>query len=130
MKTFRGFTLIELMIVVAILAIIAAVAMPAYNNQVDKTRRADAKTALLSAAQQIERCFTRNNSYAGCTVDAASPDGFYNVAFSEGPAATSFTLRAVPTGKQQRDASKCTNFTVNHLGERDASGSESDKCWN
>jgi type IV pilus assembly protein PilE len=73
MTSARGFTLIELMIVVAVVAILAAVAFPAYTQYVEQTRRADAQSALLNAAQNLERCFTRNNSYANCPDPAGLP---------------------------------------------------------
>ena len=59
----RGFTLIELMVTVAIVAVIAAVALPAYTEQVARTRRGDAQAALLSTAQWLERQYTLNSAY-------------------------------------------------------------------
>ncbi|MDV7393712.1 type IV pilin protein, partial [Arthrospira platensis SPKY1] len=63
-----GFTLIEVMIVVAIIAILAAIAYPSYQEQVRKSRRADAKVSLLDAVQRQERFFTVNNQYTGVLV--------------------------------------------------------------
>jgi type IV pilus assembly protein PilE len=125
----KGFTLIELMVAVAILAIVAAIAIPAYNNQVEKARRADAQSALLSASQALERCFTRTNTYIGCDIASESPDGFYNISFSQGPAASSYELQAEPkpTGPQANDA--CGIYTLDHRGNRDAGGAASDRCW-
>ena len=109
-KLARGFTLIELMIVVAVVAILAAVAIPAYNQYVEQTRRADAHSTLLNAAQNLERCFTRNNSYIGCSVPETSADGFYAIGVTRD--ATTFTLTATRAG----DA--CSPFTLDERGNR------------
>lgn len=125
----RGFTLIELMIVIAVIAVIAAIAIPSYNSQIQKTRRADAVSALLTGSQALERCFTRNNSYetsAGCGNDAAifPTSDFYT--FSSARTATTYTLSATPTARQTGDA--CGTFTLTHLGVR---GPDPDpaRCW-
>ena len=123
-----GFTLIELMIVVAIVALLAAIAYPSYTRYVEKARRADAKSALLSAAQRLERCYTQFNRYdhASCTFSAGSPDGFYTITATE-QTQTTFVLQAEPQGVQTRD--KCGTFTLNHLGERSDGGAVADRCW-
>lgn len=123
--TNKGFTLIELMITIAILAIIMGIAIPAYNNQVERTRRADAIAGLMQAAQQLERCFTRNNSYADCPFETESPDGFYTIA-RQGNAANSFNLTATGQGAQSED--DCSPFGLDNLGNKTA-GSETDRCW-
>ncbi|MEW5754843.1 MAG: type IV pilin protein [Pseudomonadota bacterium] len=101
----KGFTLIEFMITVAIVAIIATIAYPSYQDQMRKSRRADAQGALVSAANAMERYFTTNNTYATATLGAGGVypsqtplDGatkFYNLSFSVLTAST-FTLRATP----------------------------------
>lgn len=121
----RGFTLIELMITIAILAIIVGIALPAYNNQVEKTRRADAIAGLMSASQAFERCFTRENSYETCTLPTyngtdTSPDGFYDITVSS--SATGYTLTAT------RTEDSCSPFTLDHRGNKTPMGT-SDRCW-
>ncbi|MDX1757275.1 MAG: type IV pilin protein [Marinobacter sp.] len=72
----RGFTLIELMIVVAIIAIIAAIAIPSYTQYVENARAGDAKGALMSLANAMERYHTQNNTYVGATVGSGAGDIF------------------------------------------------------
>ena len=124
----RGFTLIELMIVVVVIAILAAIAYPSYQNQVQKTRRADAHTALLGAAQTLERCFTRTNSYADCAtlVPSTSPDEFYDIDVEVFP--TQFEVTATARGPQTRDVPSCLEMSIDHRGRR-GPDPDDDRCW-
>lgn len=121
----RGFTLIELMIVIVVVAILAAIAIPAYNNQIEKSRRADAISSILDTAQRLERCFTRTLSYADCiTSPFVSPDGFYRITVEAEP--TSYEISAVGINRQASD--RCSPFELDSLGNREA-GSATDRCW-
>ena len=122
-----GFTLVELMIVVAIIALLAAIAYPSYTRYVEKARRADAKTALMDAAQRLERCYTQTNTYVGCAFPNVSPDEFYTIAADPAVTTTTFTLTATPQGAQAN--SPCGTYTLNHLGIRGSDGTAADRCW-
>ena len=125
-----GFTLIEMMSVLAILSILLALAYPSYLEQVRKARRADATSTLLIRAQVLERCFTRHSAYNddGCPDPAgASDDGFYVISFAEEePTITTYTLIATPQGAQAADA--CGTFSVDFLGNK-TPVPNSNRCW-
>lgn len=131
----KGFTLIEVMIVVAIVAIIVAIALPSYTNQVVKTNRAEAKTVLMQTAQALERCFTRYSAYdsaqCGVTFPINSETDQYQLAEDDQTiAAASFTLVAAPLGAQGTRDGECANFTLQHNGIRGVTGSGTvEDCW-
>jgi type IV pilus assembly protein PilE len=138
MKQQKGITLIELMIVVAIIGILVSVAYPAYTQQVQKSRRADCTGALAGLANAMERYFTANNTYVGaslgnatgniypavCPIDGGTP--FYNLAITA-TTVTSYTLRATPVGPQASD--KCASLTLNQLGLKGSTGASVAECW-
>ena len=131
-RRLSGFTLIELMVAIAVLVLLATIALPNFQSQVQRTRRADAKTALYGLAQQLERCYSRFGTYnhASCSVGTGpfeSPDGHYRINLSAFSTDT-FTLTAIPLGAQQRDT-QCTRFVLNHLGQAMASGALGNECW-
>lgn len=127
-----GFTLIELMIVVAVIAILATIAYASYSFAMIKSRRSAAATCLQERAQFMERYYTTNMTYAGAS-DPAECDtvsDFYTLAFDGDPDATTFEISATPEGAQEKDTT-CGTLTINQKGERTASGTASDvaDCW-
>lgn len=136
----RGITLIELMVVVVIVGILAAIAYPSYREQMSRARRADGKAALLETAQRLERCYTRFNRYddGNCaTVDSlgaggfTSPDGFYRIA-APTLSAAAFTLIATPQDSQTADQ-RCNVLTLHSNGAQGSgeAGARTDPnaCW-
>ena len=142
-----GFSLLELMIVVTIIAILATIAYPSYQDSVRKSRRADAKIMLLDAAQREERFFTQYNTYtttvvapSGCSGQACglnypantSPEGFYSITAAAGTTGigSSFVLTATPVaGKSQANDSSCTTFTISNTNLKQATGTGANYCW-
>lgn len=134
MKLQKGFTLIEILIVVAILGIIAAIAIPSYTSFMNKTRRTDAMTILTELAGEQQRYLSENNRYANDLTDLGYPndpfttvEGFYTVSV-ENPSATSYVLTATPVpGGPQAGDTECGAFTLNSGGVKGSnSGTE---CW-
>ena len=125
-----GFTLIELMVVVAIIGILAAIAYPSYLNYLRKTDRSDAETALLSMGQSLERCYTQNFSYLNCPNVTPTPNpqttqnGYYVLSV---PAPTlhtnSYALTATAQGVQTKDTG-CTSLSLNNTGAKTPTN-----CW-
>ena len=132
MRKHRGMTLVELMIVVAIIGILAAIAYPSYRQYVIRANRTSAKTTLLQMAQAYERCYARTNTYVGCvTLPYTTPDANYQVTASAGePTITTFALQAAPQGTQANDA-QCATFTLDQTGLQNLIGASGTlaECW-
>ncbi len=137
-STQAAFTLIELMIVVAVIGVLAAVAYPSYRDYIAKARRGDAVTVLMENAQWMERYFTQNNSYLNGGANPVLPileapkDGaakYYDITFSGTNTQTTFTLTATPKGAMATDP--CGTFTLTEAGVKGNSGGTlaSQICW-
>jgi type IV pilus assembly protein PilE len=142
--TERGFSLLELMIVVAIVGILAAIAFTVYSAQVQKARRTDARTAVLDLAGREERFFSVANNYSQTPTDVGyggafpqvvgSGPGYYslNITLGLAGAPPSYVITAIATNQQLADSS-CASFSINQLGQQsslDSGGVDSTAiCW-
>jgi type IV pilus assembly protein PilE len=131
----RGVTLMELMVVMVVVGILAAIAIPSYRQYVIRATRTDAKTELLGLASRLERCFTRTFNYtrmddvpnACVTVPYTMTEGTYTI--TGNIAAATFTLTATPQAGQADDA-LCGAFTINQLGQQGITGTGTAVgCW-
>lgn len=135
----QGFTLLEMMIVVAIVGILAAIAVPSYQSSIERTRRTDAQAALVALAQKMEQAYARNYSYQGLAAGGADtgipaatllPEAvdFYDLTISAA-ATNTYTVAAVPLGAQAAD--DCGTLSVDQAGSRTAikAGASVPDCW-
>lgn len=127
----RGFTLIELMITVAIVAILAAIAFPSYTRYVQRGYRSEGIAMLNDAVARMERYYAQNNTYATATTPAAlgitntsSPNSKYTLSIPATPTATTYTVQVAPQGTQTTDT--CGTMTIDQAGTKTPTTAE---CW-
>lgn len=143
--TAKGFSLVELMIVVTIVAILAAVGYPSYTDYVTRSHRQAGKNWLYTIADRQEQFFQDNKRYAddltelgfgsdplyldddGQWTDVADPDRKYALDLVD-TSATTYTVQATPLLKQAEHDTLCQVLTLSHLGEQGQSG-EGENCW-
>lgn len=138
MRKDRGFSLIELMVVVAIIAILAAIALPSYRRYVVRTNRTEATTALSDLAAREERYYYSKNFYTDDLTDlnGTSAMNTKNYSFSllasaATAAPATYDITATPTGKQASDDPDCQTISLNQAGQWSSTGTSTDNpaCW-
>lgn len=133
----RGFTLIELMVVLVVVAILMAIAIPTFTNQVRKSRRAEAMRALSDLQLRQERWRANHTSYIGTDSVAADvtafgglpTSDFYTIAFDSTASATGFTVKATAAGAQAADAA-CTPMRIQVANGAVTKTPTTNRCWN
>jgi len=147
-KFVRGFSLIELMIVIVIVGIIAAFAYPSYRSHIIKTHRSDAIKALTELGIRQERYLALNNQYSNSASElgmATSSDGYYTLsavygrwsgsncstASNDNSNTRRYTLMAIPVaGKSQEGDTDCGCLYIDDTGDKQATGTNIGRCWN
>lgn len=139
-KSVSGFTLIELMMSLAILSILVAIAYPSYLSQVQKSHRTSAKTALLDLASREAQYYSTNNAYnytltslgysgagtsTGTIAIPSTTTQYYDLSVAVRTSGTGFVAQATPVGSQAADA--CATYEINDLGVKSVTGSGN--CW-
>ncbi|MCP1623425.1 type IV pilin protein [Pseudomonas nitroreducens] len=124
-----GFTLVELLVCLSLIGILLGIALPAYQEHIQRVRRVDAQKSLVEWAQSLERFYTSRGTYVGATL-AFDPsllgpgNTFYRLGFASGPDESGYVLQAEPVGAMAGDA--CGVLTLASSGLR---GAATERCW-
>ncbi|WP_125716488.1 type IV pilin protein [Pseudoalteromonas rubra] len=132
--TEQGFTLVEMMITIAILGILASIAYPSYSEYVRRAARAEAAATLLDAANKQEQYFVDNRQYASTLAELGLPttteNDYFSLQIALGDDLNSFVVTATATGGPLADDTECTTLTINNLNIRGSTGTfAADRCW-
>ncbi len=137
----RGFSLVELTVVVAFLGVLLGIAVPLFIDYIKASKRADGVGVLVEAAQFMERNYSKSARYnedengtaialppGVSTAPRGSSGSYYTISFAEAATETAFKIQAVPVNSMSGD--DCGTFFLTHLGERSVSGTKPlNECW-
>jgi len=135
LSTKLGFSLMELLIVLAIIGILAGLAYPRYNQHLTTAHRSYAKVALNDLAARLEQYYTQNNSYAGATLSGLGVSDvnykFYYQLKIDQALDDKYVISALPQGKQAQEDADCGSLILDQTGNRSVTGSaKAEECWN
>ena len=145
MKKNNGFTLVEIMVTIAILGIIAAIAIPSYQNTLRTSNRADAKTALNTLTNELARFYAVNRTYTtdmtnfslpnAVAAFALSENGHYKISIAAGAdgIVKNYVVSAIPETDFQKNDTNCVGFSMTSAGQKSAlnkaAGNSTEECW-
>lgn len=130
----RAFSLIELLIVIAIIGILSAIALPSYEQHILRANRMEATTALLDLSSKMQQYFVQHNSYIGANLHtvgmpAITENQLYQLHIHVG-SPTTYLLQAIPQGTQAKDDTQCATFTYDQVGIKGITGHGTvATCW-
>ena len=133
-KPSLGFTLIEVLVTVAIIGILAAIAYPSYMDQVRKSARAEAMSSVMDAANKLEQFYVDNRVYttslSDIGVNSTTESDFYTLSISTSEGGHAFEIKAQASGGPAAQDTDCTSFTITDTGKKGSSGSGGvGLCW-
>ena len=126
----KGFTLVETMIAVGLLALVLSLALPSYRAYVVRSNRTEALEALLAAAACQERIYTRANAYDTAACEGNTTNGVYSITIATSNNNQNFVATAAPQGRQSED--QCGSIAIDHTGVKTAGGfggTFAQTCW-
>lgn len=145
MDSFKGFTLIEILIAIVIVGLLSVIAYPSYLEYITRARRGDGQSALLNLASRMERYYSDHNTYQTATLGTGantdvlstnlSPEGWYTLSITNATS-SNYTVQATPRNAQGTKDKICQSLTLNNLGVKGiaagpagAPTGPSSKCW-